>query len=68
VVIDTVMELLFGDPRVRRVVVEPDVRNRAVHTLNAAVGFQVVDTVGLPDKEALLSVCTREQYERAAGL
>jgi RimJ/RimL family protein N-acetyltransferase len=67
-VIDTVMELLFRDPEVRRVVVEPDVRNRAVHALNAAVGFEVVDTVELPDKAALLSLCTRERYERAAGL
>jgi Acetyltransferase (GNAT) domain len=64
-VIVTVMELLFGDPSVRRVVVEPDVRNRAVHELNAAVGFDVVDTVAMPDKEALLSVCTRERYVRA---
>jgi RimJ/RimL family protein N-acetyltransferase len=64
-VIVTVMELLFRDPATRRVVVEPDVGNRAVHALNAAVGFEVVDTVALPDKEALLSVCTREQYERA---
>jgi RimJ/RimL family protein N-acetyltransferase len=62
-VIVTVMELLWRDPSTRRVVVEPDVRNRPVHALNAAVGFQVVDTVALPDKEALLSMCTRQQYE-----
>jgi RimJ/RimL family protein N-acetyltransferase len=61
-VIVTVMELLFADPRIRRVVVEPDVRNHAVHALNAAVGFRVVGTVALRDKHALLSVCTREQY------
>ena len=30
---------LFADPAVRRVVVEPDVRNTAVHALNEAVGF-----------------------------
>jgi Acetyltransferase (GNAT) domain len=64
-VIVTVMELLFADPTVRRVVVEPDVANRPVHALNAAVGFRVVDTVALPDKEALLSICTRRQYEAA---
>ncbi|GII24028.1 GNAT family N-acetyltransferase [Planosporangium mesophilum] len=66
-VIVTVMELLFADPRTRRVVVEPDVRNTAVHALNAYVGFRVVNTVRLPNKTAYLSICTREQYEAARG-
>jgi hypothetical protein len=66
-VIVTVMELLFSDPRTHRVVVEPDVRNTAVHALNAHVGFRVVDTVHLPSKDAYLSMCTREQYETARG-
>ncbi|MEV5707615.1 GNAT family N-acetyltransferase [Actinoallomurus sp. NPDC052274] len=61
-VLVTVMELLFADPRTRRVIVEPDVRNTAVHALNATVGFDVVGTVPLPGKQALLSVCTRERY------
>jgi RimJ/RimL family protein N-acetyltransferase len=30
-------KLLFADPATRRVVVEPDVRNRPVHALNEAV-------------------------------
>lgn len=64
-VITTVMEWLFSDPSVRRVVVEPDVRNTAVHALNAAVGFRVAGPVRLPDKEALLSLCTREQFQAA---
>lgn len=61
-VIVTVMELLFADPATARVVVEPDIHNRAVHALNAYVGFQVVGTVRLPRKVALLSLCTREQF------
>jgi RimJ/RimL family protein N-acetyltransferase len=65
-VIGAVMELLFADPATRRVVVEPDVRNRAVHALNAAVGFREVGEVALPAKRALLSICTREQFEAAA--
>lgn len=64
-VIATAMELLFSDGRVRRVVVDPDVRNHAVHALNAAVGFRMLGTVSLHDKRALLSVCTREQYRAA---
>ena len=64
-VIWTVMDVLFTDPATKRVVVEPDVRNDAVHKLNAEVGFRVVGEVELPDKRALLSVCTRRDYEQA---
>lgn len=64
-VLVTVMEMLFADPDTRRVVVEPDVRNTAVHALNAYVGFTELGTVSLPQKEALLSVCTREAYRAA---
>ncbi|WP_031510481.1 GNAT family N-acetyltransferase [Streptomyces megasporus] len=64
-VITTVMAMLFDDPATRRVVVEPDVRNTAVHALNAAVGFEVVRRIVKPEKEALLSVCTRRRFEAA---
>jgi RimJ/RimL family protein N-acetyltransferase len=61
----TVMAWLFDDPAVRRVVVEPDARNTAVHELNAWAGFVDHETVRLPGKDALLSFCTRDQYEVA---
>ncbi|MFI7608351.1 GNAT family N-acetyltransferase [Micromonospora sp. NPDC049366] len=66
-VITTVMAWLFVDPATRRVVVEPDVRNTAVHALNAAVGFEVVGTVAKPEKDALLSICTRARFLAATG-
>lgn len=65
-VLGTVMAWLFDDPATRRVVVEPDVRNTAVHALNAAVGFEVVGTIAKPEKDALLSICTRAQFQAAA--
>lgn len=58
----TIMEFLFSDPAAARVVVEPDVRNRPVHVLNARVGFQELATVPLGGKQALLSTCTRSQF------
>ncbi len=61
-VITAVMTFLFDDPRTRRVVVEPDARNTAVHALNAHVGFTEAGVVALADKKALLSFCTREQF------
>lgn len=66
-VITTAMELLFTDPEVRRVVVEPDVRNTAVHALNETVGFRVQGKVSLPGKQAYLSICTRHDYQTARG-
>ena len=62
-VIAAVMTELFADPAVHRVVVEPDVRNAAVHALNASVGFETVRRITKPEKVALLSTCTREAFE-----
>ncbi|GAA3233326.1 hypothetical protein GCM10020256_49420 [Streptomyces thermocoprophilus] len=67
-VITAVMAHLFEDPAVRRVVVEPDVRNTAVHALNAAVGFVPEREIQKPEKTALLSFCTREQFEKAVTI
>ncbi|MFD9265105.1 GNAT family N-acetyltransferase [Streptomyces goshikiensis] len=67
-VITTVMAAVFADPAAERVVVEPDVRNTAVHALNEAVGFVAERPVTKPEKEALLSFCTRGQFEAATGL
>ncbi|MFD9726274.1 GNAT family N-acetyltransferase [Streptomyces sp. NPDC059072] len=64
-VITTVMSYLFADPATHRVVVEPDVRNTAVHALNEAVGFVPDGPIRKPEKEALLSFCTRAQFEAA---
>ena len=64
-VITAVMAHLFADPAVARVVVEPDVSNKAVHALNEAVGFVPEREIRKPEKTALLSFCTREQFEEA---
>ncbi|MET8507361.1 GNAT family N-acetyltransferase [Streptomyces sp. NPDC004787] len=66
-VITAVMRELFADPATARVVVEPDVRNTAVHALNAAVGFVPEREIQKPEKTALLSFCTRAQFETAVG-
>lgn len=67
-VITAVMAHLFEDPAVERVVVEPDVANKAVHALNEAVGFVPDREIQKPEKKALLSFCTREQFFAARGV
>ncbi|WP_427889808.1 GNAT family N-acetyltransferase [Kribbella sp. GL6] len=61
-VFETIMDSLFSDPLVDRVVVEPDVRNAKIQALNARMGFRKHSIVTLPDKQAWLSFCTRDQY------
>ncbi|MEU4426549.1 GNAT family N-acetyltransferase [Actinoplanes sp. NPDC024001] len=62
-VMRAVMDFCFADPRVTRVVVEPDVRNEAIERKNAEVGFVEERHVQLHDKVARLSFCTRTAYE-----
>lgn len=66
-VMDTVMHLLFDGFGAQRVVVEPDAGNEAIHRLNEFVGFKPERTVELKDKQALLSFCTRIDFERSAA-
>ncbi|MFF4306326.1 GNAT family N-acetyltransferase [Streptomyces sp. NPDC001601] len=66
-VITAVVARLFADPATRRVVVEPDVGNKAVQALNEAVGFVPVREIQKPEKKALLSFCTRERFETAVA-
>jgi RimJ/RimL family protein N-acetyltransferase len=61
-VMRAVMRFCLADPAVRRVVVEPDERNRAIAALNAAAGFVVLRRVELPSKTAALSAATRESF------
>jgi len=61
-VMDAVLARLFARPEVERIVVEPDARNTKIHALNERFGFRPEGVVGLPDKDALLSFCTRAGY------
>ncbi|WP_313811523.1 GNAT family N-acetyltransferase [Glutamicibacter sp.] len=62
----------FADPAVERIVVEPDIRNKAIQALNSRVGFRPVGPVRLNEhdgsvKNALLSILTRAEFERATS-
>lgn len=57
-----IMAELFAELETQRIVVEPDVRNVKVQVLNAAVGFTKERMLALPDKDAWLSLCTRQDY------
>ncbi|NEA32299.1 GNAT family N-acetyltransferase [Streptomyces sp. SID13031] len=67
-VFETVLDYLFSDPAIDRVVVEPDVRNTKIQDLNQRMGFRKHSIVTLPDKQAWLSFCTRDQYAEATRM
>ncbi len=64
-VFTTVMDFLFVDPEVRRIVVEPDITNHKIHVLNTRAGFRYLKKIQLPHKKAHLAICTRKNYESA---
>ncbi|MEE1739625.1 GNAT family N-acetyltransferase [Streptomyces sp. BE147] len=66
-VLTAVMEALFADPAVRRVVVDHDVRNSTAHALHRSVGFEALRVIGEPGRSALLSACTRERFQAATA-
>ncbi len=64
-VFTTVMDFLFDNSQIKRIVVEPDVTNRKIHVLNTKAGFRYFKEIQLPHKKAHLALCTRKEYERA---
>ncbi len=64
-VFTTIMEFLFADEKVTRVVVEPDIRNDKIHALNKRAGFVYEKVLQLPHKTAHLAFCTRAQFRQA---
>lgn len=64
-VFTTVMDFLFADPAIKRIVVEPDVTNQKIHALNAKAGFRYFKEVQFPHKKAYLAICTRKDYKSA---
>lgn len=61
-IIRTVLSFHFDNPLIKRLVVEPDVRNEKVHELNRKVGFVSARTIELEEKTALLSFATRQDF------
>lgn len=54
---------LFSDPAVKRVVAEPDVRNRKILTRLMQLGFQLRGAVHLPYKTGMLVTLERAQFD-----
>jgi siderophore synthetase component len=64
-VFTTIMDFMFSNNAVKRIVVEPDTHNEKIHALNRRAGFQYEHLITLPHKTAHLACCTRHQYTNA---
>ncbi|MDX7988358.1 GNAT family N-acetyltransferase [Xenorhabdus sp. 12] len=64
-IFQTAIAFIFSNPAIKRIVVEPDIRNEKIHQLNLRAGFVYEKTVQLPHKTAGLAFCTREQHHMA---
>ncbi len=60
-----IMDFLFSHEEVKRIVVEPDLRNEKIHLLNTKAGFEYQKIIELPHKTAHLAFCTKAQYDNA---
>lgn len=61
-IIRTILSFHFSQPAIKRLVVEPDVRNEKVHELNRKVGFVYSGTIELEEKTAALAFVTADQF------
>lgn len=61
----TLMRFIFTTrPETRRIVGEPDERNRQVLGLMRFLGFQFVSKLALPEKNASFLILSRDEYHR----
>ncbi len=59
----TIMDFVFQAPEVKRILVEPDIRNKKMFALCQRIGFQLDKIIELPNKTAQLAFLTKERYQ-----
>ncbi|MBH5320103.1 acetyltransferase [Paenibacillus sp. GSMTC-2017] len=64
--LEAMVSFLFLHKETDRIVAEPDIRNDKMIHIFKRCGFEVQKTITLPDKQALLLFCNRENF-RGSG-
>ncbi len=65
-VFSTIMDFVFQDPKVARILVEPDIRNKKMFALCQRIGFQLDKIITFPHKTAQVAYLTRVNYVRTS--
>ncbi len=63
-IFNTIMDFVFQDPTVDRIIVEPDIRNKKMFALCQRIGFRLDKIVELPNKVAQLAFLYRESHQQ----
>lgn len=61
-IFSTVMDFIFIDTKVNKIVVEPDIRNKKMFALCQRIGFSLDSVIELPNKTAQLAFLTRIDF------
>lgn len=64
-VISVIVDFLLSQPKIKRVIVEPDILNEQIHILNKRVGFRYINIAKLNHKTACLAFCDRQAFNAA---
>lgn len=59
-----IMDFVFTNPTINRIVVEPDIRNKKMFALCQRIGFQLGNVIELPNKTAQLAFLTKTNYQQ----
>lgn len=59
-----IMDFIFTNPTINRIVVEPDIRNKKMFALCQRIGFQLGNVIELPNKTAQLAFLTKTNYQQ----
>ena len=56
------VNMQFAVPETKKVIAEPDIRNKKMIHVFEKCGFRPIKPVNLPDKTGLLMFCERERF------
>ncbi|MGG8494997.1 GNAT family N-acetyltransferase [Tenacibaculum sp. TC6] len=60
----SIMDFIFTDESIQRIVVEPDIRNKKMFALCQRIGFNLDKVIELPHKTAQLAFLNRETHKQ----
>ncbi|MBP2831640.1 GNAT family N-acetyltransferase [Aquimarina sp. U1-2] len=63
-----IMEFVFQNPDVKRILIEPDIRNKKMFALCERIGFRLATIVELPHKTAQLAFLELSQYQHIRSM
>ncbi|CAA0216005.1 GNAT family N-acetyltransferase [Tenacibaculum maritimum] len=58
----SIMDFVFENPKIERILVEPDIRNKKMFALCERIGFQLSKVIELPHKTAQLAFLIKTNY------